>query len=131
TSATSRYIEQYGGSPGFRFKQGKAPDSPDVPVHRDNLNEKHKRGILKQRSTSFTLPKLSPPDYIVSRRSWRCRSLLHESARQLQDAPDLVVHVRDAKGHWKSGQFSPAEPPNQWSTTIKRIRENVVLTITL
>src|SRR5579885_675760 len=42
-SAVNRYLANYGVTPGFAFKQGKAPASPDVPVRRDNLTEEQKR----------------------------------------------------------------------------------------
>jgi hypothetical protein len=66
-SAVNRYIAKYGVTPGFTFKLGKTPASPHVPVRRDNLTEEQKRQSLKQRSTSFTLPNVSPPDYVASR----------------------------------------------------------------
>ena len=67
-AAVNRYISRYGVTPGFAFKEGKAPSSPEVPVRRENLTEEEKWKILKQRSTSFTLPSLGPPEYITSRR---------------------------------------------------------------
>jgi hypothetical protein len=163
-SATNRYITKYGVTPGFAFKQGQAPASPDVPVRRDNLTEEQKRQILKPRSTSFTLPSLSPPDYIASRRAppdlARFESVVRSRAEDFYSAncgqgevlipyfspadPAVYVYadlgtcdkgiigfVRDEKGQWISGQFSPAKPPNQWSTTIQRIRENTATTIPL
>lgn len=163
-AATNRYIAQYGGAPGFRFKQGKAPASPDVPVRRDNLTQEQKREILKERSTSFTLPNLSSPDYIASRRPPPDLARFETAVRsRVEDfyssncgrgeiripyfSPSdpavyvyadlgscdkrIISFVRDAKGQWTSGQFSPARPPNQWSTTIERIRENTVVTMSL
>jgi hypothetical protein len=43
----------------------------------------------------------------------------------------IIGFVRDEKGQWTSGQFSPARPPNQWSTTIQRIRENTAVAMPL
>ncbi len=163
-SATSRYIAQYAGRPGFRVKQGKAPVSPDVPVRREGVAEEQKRGILKERSTSFTLPNLSPPGYLASHRPSPDLARFEGSVRsRVEDFytsncgrgeiripyfspsdPAVYVYanlracnkgvisfVRDAKGQWTSGQFSPARPPNQWLTTIKRIRENTAVTMPL
>jgi hypothetical protein len=42
-----------------------------------------------------------------------------------------IVGFLNEKGQWMSGQFSPATPSNQWSTTIKRIRENTAAMIHL
>ncbi len=159
-SATSRYVAQYWGSPGFRFKQGKISVSPDVRVRRDQLTEEQKKGVLKERSITFTLPSLSPPDYITSRRPPPDLARLEAAARaRVQDfysancgrgevripyfaSSDPAVYVyadlgacdkgiisffRDEKGQWTSSQFSPARSPNQWSTTIERIRENTAV----
>ncbi len=163
-SAVNRYIAKYGITPGFAFKPGKAPALPDVPVRGDNLTEEQKRQILKQRSTSFTLPNLSPPDYIGSRRAppdlARFESAVSSRVEDFYSAncgrgqilipyfssadptvyvyadlgtcdKGIIAFVRDEKGQWTSGQFSPARPPNQWSTTIQRIRENTAVTIPL
>jgi hypothetical protein len=163
-SATSQYLAQYGGSPGFRLKRGEAPVSPDVPVRREPLTEEPKRGILKERATSFTLPNLRPPDYIAYRRAPPDLSRFEIAVRaRLENfyssncgrgeiripyfsPTDPVVYVYadlgtcnkgiisfffNTKGQWTSGQFSPARPPNQWSTTIERIRENTAMTMPL
>jgi hypothetical protein len=163
-AAVSRYISRYGVTPGFAFKEGKAPSSPDVPVRRENLTEEQKRKILKQYSVSFTLPTLGPPKYITSRRAPPDLASFESTVRARVDdfystscgsgeilipyfsPTDPVVYVyadlgtcgqgiigfvNDGKGQWTSGQFSPAKPPNQWSTTIKRIRDNTAAAIRL
>ncbi len=164
SSAVNRYIAKYGVTPGFAFKEERAPASPDVPVRRDNLTEEQKRQILKQRSTSFTLPDLVPPDYIASRRAppdlARFESIVRSRVEDFYSAncgageilipyfsptdPTVYVYadlgtcdkgiigfVRDKTGQWTSGQFSPARPPNQWSTTIQRIRRNTAASMPL
>lgn len=163
-SATNRYISNYGVTPGFRLKQGTAPASPDVPVRSENLTKEQKREILKQHATTFTLPNLSPPDYIISRHAPPDLSRFAFAVRSRVDDfyssscgqgeilipyfsptdPRVYVYAdlgtcdkgvirfaQDEKGQWTSGQFSPAKPPNQWSTTIERICENTATTIHL
>ncbi len=43
----------------------------------------------------------------------------------------IIGFVKQGNGRWASGQFSPAKPPNQWSTTIRRVRENTAAAIRL
>lgn len=164
SSAVNRYIAKYGVTPGFAFKQGKTAASPDVPVRRDNLTDEQKRQILKQRSTSFALPNLVPPDYIASHRAPpdlpHFESIVRSRVEDFYSVncgqgrilipyfsptdPAVYVYadfgtcdegiigfVRDEKGQWTPGQFSPAKPPNQWSTTIQRIRENTAVIMPL
>jgi hypothetical protein len=162
--AVSRYISRYGVTPGFAFKEGKAPIPPDVPVRRETLTDEQKRKILKQHSASFTLPTLGPPEYITFRSTPPDFANFESTVRARVDdfyspscgsgdilipyfsRTDPVVYVyaglgtcgqgiigftNDEQGQWTSGQLSPAKPPNHWSTTIKRIRENTAAVIRL
>jgi hypothetical protein len=164
TSAVSGYIANFGGMPGFVLKPGASVDTSKFPVRQDSMSEKQKRELLKQESLWFTLPELSPPGYIVSRRTPPDLPRLESAVRSRVGGfynpscgrgevlipyfsptdPAIYVYadlgacgrgifsfVREESGEWRSGQFSPDKPPNQWSKTIQQIQENPVRTIRL
>lgn len=162
-SAIEKYIADFGRTPGFRIKPGNSVD-PSFPVSREEMTEKQKRRILQQDNFWFTLPVLSPPEYIKSHKSppelMSFVATVREKVRSFYDPrwgqgkvlipyysahdPTIYIYadlgdyakgifsfVRDKNGKWVSGNFSAAIPPNNWSFTIDRIRENCAYTMSL